>query len=169
MFLCFTFNNGELAMSTTTTKAANDIAQLSKLDVAALFELQASGALTQGELTDILGHKLASEARIAREASLDAAAARAEAAKAKAAVNGGAAKKVREVISTKPGWVTVRYTGRGFPTSGSVATWEALLDYLSKNADKVASIVKSVRECGDDAKKHAKLACFSAAKSARDE
>jgi hypothetical protein len=151
-------------MATTTVK---DVAQLAKLDVAALFELETQGAITKGELTDVLGHKLAQEARIAREAQEARIKAEQEARDAKA--NGGGVKKaVKEVVSTKPGWVTVRYTGRGFPTSGSVATWEALLDYLDKNADKVRSIVKAVRDVGDDDKSHRKLACYSAAKEAKD-
>lgn len=151
--------------------AQKDIAQLQKLDYSALIELQQQGALTGGEVSDIMNAKLANFARQAEEAreEAEAAKARAAAAEEKAANGGGKPKAVKEVISTKPGWVTVRYTGRGFPTSGSVATWEALLAYLASNKDKMQAIVASVRKVGDDAKAHAKLPCYSAAKAARDE
>lgn len=147
---------------TTTTSVSKDISQLAKLEVSDLLELADKGTITRGEMLDVISHQTA--LRNQREEQLRK---EAEEAKAKANSAAGDGKKVKEVVSTKPGWVTVRYTGRGFPTSGSVATWEALLSYLEKNTDKMRSIVKAVRDVGSDDKAHKKLACYSAAKESR--
>ena len=88
---------------------------------------------------------------------------------AAASTNGSGTKTVKEVVSTKPGWLTMRYTGRGFPTTASVAAWEALLAYLKVNGEKMEDMVAQVRKVGNDEKAHRKLSFYSAAKEKRDE
>ena len=86
----------------------------------------------------------------------------AEMARRQAESSGESGKKIKEVFTSKPNYLTVAFTGQGFPISATVKKWELIGELIGE----IVSRSKQVRQAGDDV---SKLAFYRKAKDKREE
>lgn len=60
--------------------------------------------------------------------------------------NGESTKKIKEVFTSKPNYLTVAFTGQGFPISATVRKWELIGEQIGE----IVSRAKQVRAAGQN-------------------